>query len=450
MRCFKSASTSFPQSHCPRRWLRSSIFFVWACLLFVSKVPGGEPDRDGIDFFERKIRPVLIERCYTCHSAKAKKVRGGLLLDTRHGLRKGGSQGPAIVPGDPDASRLVRAIRYEDKDLQMPPKKKLPAEQVADFEAWIKRGAPDPRTKDEAVASASAPRPAEEHWAFKAPQKPPLPKVTDNAWPKNAMDNFILAKLEENGMKPSPPADKRTLLRRVSFDLIGLPPTPEEVDAFLADDSSNAYERVVEQLLASPHYGERWGRHWLDVARYADTKGTIYNEDIRFVHSWAYRDWVIRTFNEDLPYDQFILQQFAADQLAPRDDPRPLAAMGFLTVGRRFYGIVPDMIDDRIDVVGRGLLGLTLGCARCHDHKYDPIPTKDYYSLYGVFAGCTERLVPLVRGSDYTPEYAAYNKELKRREQKFQVLLKETLERVGDGARKITDQYLVALLSTLR
>jgi hypothetical protein len=446
MRCFKSASTSFAWAHRLCGWLCSSIVFVWGCLLFVPKVAGGEPDHDGIDFFERKIRPVLIERCYTCHSAKAKKVRGGLLLDTRDGLRKGGSQGPAIVPGDPDASLLVRVIRYEDKDLQMPPKKRLSAEQVADFAAWIKRGAPDPRTKDGAAASASASRPAKEHWAFKTPPDQPPPQVKQTDWPKNALDHFILAKLEAQGMKPAPPAHKRTLLRRASFDLIGLPPTPQEVDAFLADDRPDAFARLVDRLLDSPRYGERWGRHWLDVARYADNKGHIDFEEIRFVHSWAYRDWVIRAFNEDLPYDQFIVQQLAADQVAPKDDPRPLAAMGFLTVGRRFNGFVPEMIADRIDVMGRGLLGLSLGCARCHDHKYDPIPTKDYYSLYGVFAGCRERVVPLVRDCDRTPEYAAYEKEMAKREQKFQHALKAALDRVADGARKITDQYLVAQL----
>jgi hypothetical protein len=440
---------------------------AFGCFLsLVAKLAAGpaeEPGREAIEHFEKIIRPVLVERCYTCHSAQAEKVKSGLFLDTREGLLKGGDRGPAIVPGDPDRSRLIRAIRYSDENLKMPPKKRLSPQQVADFEAWVKRGAPDPRTKNQVSLSDSDSARAKEHWAFKAPKEPQLPLTKEQGWQRNPIDNFILAKLEAEGMKPSPPADKRTLLRRASFDLIGLPPTPEVIDAFLADNSPDAFAHVIDRLLASPHYGERWGRHWLDVARYADTKGTIYYEEVRFVHSWAYRDWVIRAFNEDLPYDQFILQQLAADQLlgvgqasktaGPESrfgnqthDPWPLAAMGFLTVGRRFYGLVPEIIDDRIDIVGRGLLGLTVGCARCHNHKYDPIPTLDYYSLYGVFAGSAERVVPLVREPKHGPEVAAYEKELQAREQKFQKALKEALERVADGARKITDQYLVALL----
>ena len=240
------------------------------------------------------------------------------------------------------------------------------------------------------VVSSSSSASEERHWAFQPVKAPPLPAVRESAWPRTSIDRFILAKLEERGLKPSAPADRRTLLRRVTFDLIGLPPTPEEIAAFEADRSPDALAKVVDRLLASPHYGERWGRHWLDVARYADTKGYVFFEEQAFPWACTYRDYVIRAFNEDLPYDQFIVQQLAADRLPLGDDRRPLAALGFLTLGGRFMNNPHDIIDDRIDVVTRGLLGLTVTCARCHDHKFDPIPTKDYYSLYGVFASSVE------------------------------------------------------------
>ena len=236
------------------------------------------------------------------------------------------------------------------------------------------------------------------------------------AWVKNPIDAFILAKLEEKGLAPSRPADRRTLIRRVSFDLIGLPPTPEEVEAFAGDPDPSAYEKLVDRLLASPRYGERWGRHWLDVARYADTKGYVFTEERRYPYSYTYRDYVIRSFNEDLPYDQFIVQQLAADRLPLGDDKRPLAALGYLTLGRRFLNNPPDIIDDRIDVTMRGFQAMTVGCARCHDHKFDPIPTRDYYSLYGVFASSTEpKDLPVIGPSDDPAEAAAFEAGLKKR-----------------------------------
>src|SRR5579871_5504503 len=227
---------------------------------------------------------------------------------------------------------------------------------------------------------------------FHSVKRPALPPVKDAAWCRNPIDRFILAKLEAKGLQPAPQADRRMLLRRVTFDLIGLPPTPQEVDQFLADKSPDAYAKVVDRLLADPRYGERWGRHWLDVARYADTKGYVFVEDAVYHNAYNYRDYVIRSFNEDLPYDQFILQQLAADRLPQSEDRRPLAALGFLTLGRRFLNDPALINDDRIDVTCRGLMGLTVGCARCHDHKFDPIPNKDYYSLYGVFASSVEPL----------------------------------------------------------
>jgi hypothetical protein len=373
---------------------------------------------DQVEFFEKKIRPIFVERCYKCHSAQAEKVKGGLLLDSREGLLKGGDSGPAIVPGEPDKSILIRAIRQVD-ELRMPVKEKLPDEQIADFVAWVKMGAPDPRVASPApVAVRPAPCLAEarKFWAFQPPRET-MPPIVRAPWCRTPIDNFILAKLEEKKMSPAPEADKRALLRRITVDLTGLPPTPQEQDAFLKDESPDAYEKVVDRLLASPRYGERWGRHWLDVARYADTKEWVVDEERRLPYPYTYRDWVIKALNEDLPYDRFLLLQIAADRVISGDDPSDLAAMGFLTVGRSFLNRQPDIIDDRIDVISRGLLGLTVTCARCHDHKYDPISTKDYYSLYGIFASsAAPKELPLLAAPKMSPDYAAYLKELGARD----------------------------------
>jgi len=346
--------------------------------------------REQSDFFENKIRPIFVNDCYKCHSQQAPKLKGGLSLETRDGWSKGGDTGPAIVPGDPEKSLLIKAVRYTDEDLQMPPKgQKLSDAKIADLEAWVKMGAPDPRTGS-VVAANQSPR---DHWSFKPIQNPPVPVVQETNWVQTPVDAFILAKLEANGMKPNALADKRTLIRRATFDLIGLPPTTQEVDDFLADNSPDAFAKVVDRLLASPHYGERWGRYWLDVARYSDTKGDVQKirEDYHYPYAWTYRDYVIGALNEDKPFNRFILEQMAADKLAQTQaDKTIVAAMGFLTVGERFEEKQNDIINDRIDVVTKGFLGLTVTCARCHDHKFDPIPTKDYYSLHGVFASCLE------------------------------------------------------------
>jgi hypothetical protein len=287
------------------------------------------------------------------------------------------------------------------------------------------------------ASTVGAPSNAPAHWAFQPVASPKPPSVKKGKWVKTDIDRFILARLEERGFQPAPPADKRTLIRRASFDLIGLPPTPEEVAAFERDHSPGAFSNLVERLLASPRYGERWGRHWLDVARYSDTKGYVYaREERRFVHAFAYRDWVIRAFNEDLPYDRFLLLQMAADQLVPEGSP-DLAAMGFITGGRRFIGVTHDIIDDRIDVVTRGAMALTVQCARCHDHKYDPIPTTDYYSLYGVFHGCDDRLVPLQRVEDA---------ELAKRQMKFTEMMAKRRDEANERLRKRVADYLTAQL----
>src|SRR2546426_8775411 len=331
--------------------LRASLKFSLGCVLGLSVgqiaatllAAAAEPKTEDHDFFEKKIRPVLVERCYKCHSAKAEKLKGDLLLDTKEGTLKGGESGkPAVVPGDAERSLLIEAIRYRNEDLQMPPKKegRLTEEQIADFVAWINKGAPDPRSGKSEIGSQKSE--ARKHWAFQPPKDPPIPQVKNKNWPKTSVDHFILAKLEEKGLQPAPPADKRTLIRRATFNLTGLPPTPDEVEAFLKDESPEAFARVVDRLLSSQRYGERWGRYWLDVARYSDTKGYVYTdrEEGRFVQSYAYRDWVIRAFNEDVPYDKFLRLQIAADQIVSDNDRRDLAAMGFLTLGRRFLGVV--------------------------------------------------------------------------------------------------------------
>ncbi|MBI3876944.1 MAG: PSD1 domain-containing protein [Verrucomicrobia bacterium] len=392
---------------------------------------------------------MLVERCYECHSASAKKIKAGLRLDSRDGLLKGGESGqPAIIPGDAEQSQLIRALRWTDDKLQMPPKKKLSDAHIADFVAWINSGAPFPDSASRASRPSSLA--SVKHWAFQPPKEPLVPKVKDKRWPRTPVDSFILAKLEANGFKPSPPADRRTLIRRASYGLVGLPPTQAEVDAFIADTSDEAFEHVVDRLLASPRYGERWGRYWLDVARYSDTKGYVYAREERFwVHAHAYRDWVIRAVNDDLPYDRFLLLQLAADQAA-LDDLAAQAAMGFLTVGRRFLGVTHDVIDDRIDAVSRGMLGLTVACARCHDHKYDPIPTADYYSLYGVFHNSVEKFICLDPSPARTDAYAAFDKEYQTRAKKLADSMLAEREKAASRVRARAGEYLAAQLDLSR
>jgi mono/diheme cytochrome c family protein len=341
----------------------------------------GSVSAESIEFFEKQIRPLLVQNCLACHGEKRK---GGLQLDSAGAMLKGGDSGPAITAGDPDDSLLIRAVRYDDEP-KMPPDAKLSGEAIAALTEWVKMGAPWPATSGSTpIADA-----AKSHWAFQPVKKPPLPETSQSAWPREPVDHFVLAKLEEQHLAPSPAADRRTLIRRASFDVVGLPPTAKEVEQFVNDPDPAAFGHVVERLLASPSYGERWARHWLDVARYADTKGYVFTADRKYPNAYRYRDWVVRALNDDLPYNEFLIRQIAADRL-PAPDKDSLAAMGFLTVGRRFLNNSHDIIDDRLDVLARGTMALTLTCARCHDHKYDPIPTRDYYSLYGVLASSVE------------------------------------------------------------
>jgi hypothetical protein len=368
--------------------------------------------RDGIEFFEKRIRPVLADRCYGCHAAGAKRIRGGLRLDTRQGLRQGGDTGPAVVPGDARRSLLLAAIRHAGDPPGMPPDGKLPDAVISDFETWVAMGAPDPR--DGPAAGTVNLEEGRRHWSFQPISDPPVPTVKDPSWPRTDIDRFILAALEAKGLRPVGDAGPYELARRVAFDLTGLPPTPAEVDAFVRDVSArgspSAVRDLVDRLLDATRFGERWGRHWLDVARYADSTGTT--RDVIFPLAFRYRDYVIAAFNQDKPYDQFVREQLAGDRLpAPNDARRNehLIATGFLTLGVKSpcgKRLRPAMVEEQIDVTGRALLGLTIGCARCHDHKFDPIPTRDYYALAGIFLSsepllgvlCDESSDPFARG----------------------------------------------------
>jgi mono/diheme cytochrome c family protein len=408
---------------------------AWLALALLPAAPAA--GSDGIEFFEKRIRPVLVEHCYECHGPE--KQKGGLRLDSKAATLKGGESGePSLVPGSPESSLLLEAIRHEDEDFAMPPKKKLPDAQIADFEAWIRMGAPDPRDDDgKAPASEDAMR---NHWAFRSPKRAAVPDTASAAARGNhPVDRFVRAKLEAAGIPPAPPASERTRIRRATYDLHGLVPTPQEVEDFLNDESPDAWERLLDRLLASPRFGERWGRHWLDLARYADTKGFVYADRMekRFVHSAPYRDWVIQAFHEDLPYDRFLQLQIAADQMECR--PSDQAATGFLTLGRWLLGVMPDIIDDRIDTLTRTTQALTVSCARCHDHKHDPIPTRDYYSLFGVFSGSTERLLPLHPVAQGSP---AFQEGLRQRQQALEAGIQKAASELATRTRSRLADYL--------
>lgn len=398
------------------------------CLLLMASMAASTLARADNDFFEKQVRPVLVERCESCHGAE--KQKGGLRLDSRAAWQKGGESGPAIVPGQPDESRFIKAIRYGDPDLQMPPKHKLPEAEIAALTNWVKQGAQDPRegqvaeTKHTGIDYAAA----RQKWAFRKPSPPVIPVVQGAAHP---IDAFIGQKLADLGLRPVPLADKVTLIRRATFDLTGLPPTKEEVSDFVSDTSSKAFEKVVNRLLDSPRYGERWGRHWLDVVRYADSldsRGSGKDGDI--LDAWRYRDWVVAAFNKDLPYTQFITDQLAGDILATKHwDADKVIATGMYAIGNWGNGdsdkkkVYTDIVDDQVDVTTRAFMGLTFACARCHDHKFDPIATADYYGLAGMFFSShilDKFAVPsagekLMRISLVAPQERAKREELARR-----------------------------------
>ncbi len=350
------------------------------------------------EFFEAKIRPVLVQNCYKCHSDKAKKLKAGLYLDRKAGWEQGGENGPVIVPGKPEESRLITAISYKENELRMPPNSKLSRQILADFEKWIAMGAHDPRDEPlEAIHKTTGPQSksledGRRFWAFKPLVNPKTPVVKHKSWISTELDKFIIARLEGKGLQPADPAGKITLLRRAYFDLTGLPPTPEQIDSFLADDSPEAYPRLIDELLGSPHYAERWGRHWLDVARYADTTGG--GRNLQYKNAYRYRDYVLESYRNDKPFNLFIKQHIAGDLLPSKTNEEfndNLIGTTFLALGPHNYELQDkallrmEIVDEQIDAVGRAFLATTLGCARCHDHPFDPVPTSEYYSLAGIF-----------------------------------------------------------------
>lgn len=433
----------------PRSYALALIFLLSTSLSFAAAV---QLSKEQTEFFETKVRPILSANCYKCHSLEQGKAKGDLTLDTREGALKGGKDGVVLKPGDPEGSLLITAIGYEDPDLQMPPKgEKLSAEQITVLTTWVKMGAPDPR---------DAPRPsgsgkltgltdkARGHWAYQPVKKPAVPATKNQQWCRTPVDAFILQKLEEQHLTPAPDAHKETLLRRATYDLIGLPPTTSEIEAFLADNSPSAFAKVIDRLLASPHYGERWGRHWLDTARYSDTAGgernALRGQDYRYAYAWTYRDYVVRAFNEDKPYDRFIVEQLAADKLPEaKSDKTLLAALGFLTVGERFRN-PNDIINDRIDVVAKGFLGMTVTCARCHDHMFDPIPTEDYYALHGVFASTIEPAAKPLLTTPEANQLTDFEKKLAALEQENREVYYKVVGKILSELHEKMGAYLLA------
>jgi hypothetical protein len=379
-----------------RRLSRSALLLAGLVALGAPRADAAEPDvkldAKSVEFFETKIRPVLVNQCYECHSAKSAKIKGGLLLDTREGLLAGGDGGPVIVPGKPAQSTLVKLLK--DPKNQMPPKQKLADNVIADFEKWVAMGAPDPRTGGAAYKRLSAEE-AKSFWSLVPVTNPPAPKVKDATWARTEIDKFVLAKMEAKGLKPVADADRATLVRRLYFDLIGLPPTPEQLAAALADTKPDAIEKLVDTLLASSQFGERWGRYWLDLARYAESNGNSDNN--AFPLAWKYRDYVINSLNADKPYNQFVREQVAGDLMPAKDGKHRdelLIATGFLALTSKpraqnnpDYRL--DLIADQVDVTSRAFLGMSLLCARCHDHKFDPISQKEYYAVAGIFDSTT-------------------------------------------------------------
>ena len=418
---------------------------VAALLISCSRVSAQESSTDGVEFFEKNIRPLLVRRCYSCHSKKAGKAEGGLVLDSKVGWQRGGERGAAVVPRDVDASLLVSAVRYADADLQMPPDNRLTETEVAVLERWVAMGAPDPRTEEPTTSTnsfvPSDPVAGRRHWAFRPLTAAQVPEIQGDSWSRTDIDAFVVEKLTANSLSPSPDADRRSLVRRLYFQLIGLPPSPKQVSDFLNDSRPDAVARLVDQLLESPQFGVRWGRHWLDLARYADSNGL--DENFLFREAWRYRNWVIEAVNADMPFDRFLLEQIAGDIL-PFDSieqrDRQRIASGFLVIGPKvLLGNSPDerimdVADEQMDTIGKAVLGQTLGCARCHDHKFDPIPTADYYALAGIFTSTRvmetrymlgqqrnmERLIGLgADGAKLDNEYETYWRESKQRQERL-------------------------------
>jgi len=429
------------------RRLATALGIVW--LLFLSESRAAEPvavdPQAATEFFEKKIRPLLIKRCDECHSSQKADENGNLALDNRKALLVGGTRGPVLVAGQPESSLLIKAVRYLDPNLQMPPDGKLPEGEIELLSRWIREGAhvPDYGQDLNRKSKGIDWQAARQFWSFRPVIRPEIPAVQPAAEPvRNPVDSFVRSALHRDSMTPSAPADKRTGIRRLSFDLLGLPPTPEEVAEFLADERDDAYERLVDRLLASPHFGERWARYWLDLARYVDfTPDWQKNTD----RAWMYRDWIVRSFNEDRSYDEFVRQQLAADLIVDAD-PRDIAALGFLGVSPTYWKelklapsvievIVADEWDERLDTVSRTFLGLTVACARCHDHKFDPVSTRDYYALAGVFASTQVADRPLLPSPAAEQVLEAWVKI-----DALQERLKKEKDKASDEARSLQKQ----------
>ena len=403
----------------------------------------GEPQ----EFFEMKVRPLLANRCFACHTSSP---MAALRVDSRANLLQGGNSGPALVPGDPEASLLIRAVRHTDEKLQMPfGGAKLPDREISDLVTWIKMGAPWPETAELTESAHLQFGPEERnYWAFRPLEKVALPETRDQRWSESPIDRFILARLEKAGLSPGKAAPKRVLIRRATFDLLGLPPTPEEVEDFIQDRSVRAFSRVVDRLLASPHYGERWGRYWLDVARYAedDVRGLSQES---YPNAFRYRDWVVAALNDDMPYHLFLKAQIAADLLESEDREKLLPGLGFFGLGPWYYDItVPrqaraDERHDRVDALTRGFLGLTVACARCHDHKFDPISNQDYYALAGVFSSSPYKEYPL-DGEEVVAEYHAQERKISDLKSRIDEFAKARSRELGEILARKSSRYLIA------
>lgn len=460
---------------CDANAFRLGLLFIWTCLWASGP---SRADESGEHYFEAHIRPLLIEHCYACHAAEAREIGGGLRLDDRASWQQGGNSGPAIVPGDLDASLLIRAVRYHDTQLQMPPDQKLPAQAIAQLEKWVLMGAPDPRepksTSKTGSMNPSDPIAGRAHWAFQ-PLAASLPSLQATHWPTSLIDQFVLAGLEAQGLSPVGDADRRDLVRRLYFQLIGLPPTETQVQLFVNDQHPQAVERLVDRLLGSPRFGERFGRHWLDLARYADSNGL--DENFLFREAWRYRNWVIDAINDDLPYDQFLAHQIAGDLLPFQDvdqRDRQRVAAGFLVIGPKVLLGNDDkrqrmeVADEQLDTIGRGVLAQTLGCARCHDHKFDPVPTAEYYALAGILTSADvmerrymlgeqrlmERLVGLGNEGDALDEhyeqYWRQRPKLKERLDQAKAALTALQKKDHEALDKIAQSHATAVAEKAR
>ena len=423
--------------------------FLIGPMLGIASAWAADPaDPDGARLFREKIAPVLKAECFRCHSAEAEKLRGGLRLDSRDRILEGGDSGPAVVPGKSGESLLIHALRHED-GLAMPPKKpRLPEQTIADFETWINAGAPFSTATDSPPSDSSSVQQARTHWAFQPVRKLVPPPVHDAAWPRNPIDAFILARLEQRRWQPSPPAGRAEWLRRVTYDVTGLPPSPQEIEAFLDDPTPEADERVVDRLLGSPHYGERWGQHWLDVVRFAETEGFEYDRHVP--DAWRYRDYVIESLNRDKPFDRFVAEQLAGDEIGPGERECQTASI-FYRLGpvRRNAGDADivlsrnEVLTERTDIIGTTFLGLTIGCARCHNHKLEPIPQKDYYRLQAYLAATEEHNLPFDSRGDYRAWEEKSNKirrEIQKLQRQAQRAMGMERERLSQAIESLEDR----------